>query len=56
MDASTRNLTDYGIHSTNDQTSIGGAQSLGCIRLADGDIDLVYSLLYEHWSTVEVRP
>jgi len=56
MDASTRNLTDYGIHSTNDQTSIGGAQSLGCIRLADRDIDLVYSLLYEHWSTVEVRP
>jgi lipoprotein-anchoring transpeptidase ErfK/SrfK len=56
MDENTQNLTDYGIHSTNDQSSIGRAESLGCIRLADGDIDLVYSLLYEHWSTVEVRP
>jgi len=56
LDATTRPLTNYGIHSTNDPDSIGSAESLGCIRLADDDIELVYSLLYEHWSTVEVRP
>ena len=56
LDEHTRSLGHYGIHSTNDPTSIGRAESLGCIRLADDDIELVYSLLYEHWSTVEVRP
>jgi len=56
LDEHTRMLTDYGLHSTNDPASIGTARSLGCIRLADEDIELVYSLLYEHWSTVEVRP
>lgn len=56
LDQTNRLLSNYGIHSTSDQSSIGRAESLGCIRLADGDIDLVYSLLYEHWSTVEVRP
>jgi len=56
LDDATRDLPDYGIHSTNDPTSIGKAASLGCIRLADDDIELLYQLLYEHWSTVEVRP
>jgi len=45
----------YGIHGTNDLSSIGKAKSHGCIRLADKDIDLVFSLLYEKMSTVEVR-
>ena len=44
----------YGIHGTNDPTSIGRASSLGCIRLVDDDIELVYAMLYEHWSTVSV--
>jgi lipoprotein-anchoring transpeptidase ErfK/SrfK len=48
--------TDIGIHSTNDPNSIGKANSLGCIRLADDDIDLVYSLLYDQWSCVYVVP
>ena len=56
LEPATKPLTDSGIHSTNDPKSIGSAESLGCIRLADEDIELVYSLLYEHWSTVEVRP
>jgi len=55
-DENTLPLTDYGIHSTNDPSSIGQAKSLGCIRLADKDIELAYNLLYEHWSTVEVCP
>jgi len=44
----------YGIHGTNDETSIGRAVSMGCIRLSDGDIEEVFSMLYEHWSTVTV--
>lgn len=50
------NLTGYGIHGTIDPSSIGGDQSMGCIRLANGDIDLVYELLAERVSVVEIRP
>ena len=46
----------YGIHSTNDQSSIGRRESSGCIRLRDADITLVYAMLYEKWSTVLVLP
>ena len=46
----------YGLHGTNEPESIGKSSSLGCIRLGDEDIELVFSLLYEQWSTVEVRP
>jgi len=49
-------LTGYGIHGTIDPASIGGDQSMGCVRLADGDIDLVYELLAERVSVVEIRP
>ncbi|MFB3894191.1 MAG: L,D-transpeptidase family protein [Phycisphaerae bacterium] len=55
-DENTSRMTNYGIHSTNDPASIGKEGSLGCIRLRDNDIDLVFSLLYEKWSTVETRP
>lgn len=56
IDDDTRNMEGYGIHGTDDPTSIGRADSLGCIRLSDPDIELVFSLLYEQHSTVEVRP
>ncbi len=55
-DENTRLLSDYGIHSTNDPGSIGQCRSDGCIRLADADIELVFSALCEDYSTVEVRP
>ena len=54
--ANTRMHEGYGIHGTNVPESIGRAESLGCIRLADSDIELVFSLLYEKWSTVRVLP
>ncbi len=56
IDDNTSRYEGYGIHGTNDLSSIGKAASLGCIRLADEDIDLVFSVLYEKWSTVSVRP
>lgn len=46
----------YGIHGTNDPGSIGKMASHGCIRLGDKDIEEVFMLLYEKWSTVEIRP
>jgi len=56
IDDATRRHEGYGIHGTNDPASIGQSVSLGCIRLGDTDIELVFSLLYEKWSTVRVRP
>jgi len=67
-DAQTARRTGYGLHSTNDQASIGKDASAGCIRLADADIDMVYAYFYEQrtsdmnpmglirWSTVQIRP
>ncbi len=45
-------LTSLGIHGTIDANSIGGDESMGCVRLAKGDIDTVYELLAEHISRV----
>ena len=56
IDEHTKGREGYGIHSTDKPDSIGKAESLGCIRLRDDDIEMVFRLLYEHWSTVEIRP
>ena len=50
------NFTSYGIHGTIDPDSIGGDESMGCVRLANGDIDIVYELLAEHISRVMIVP
>ncbi|MBL4697551.1 MAG: L,D-transpeptidase family protein [Phycisphaerales bacterium] len=49
-------LTSLGLHGTIDQNSIGANQSMGCVRLAEGDIDTVYELLAEHISRVLIVP
>ena len=49
-------FTSYGIHGTIDPNSIGDDESMGCVRLADGDIDIVYELLAEHVSRVLIVP
>ena len=46
----------YAVHGTNDPSSIGKMVSLGCVRLAEKDIEEVYAMLYERWSTVTIRP
>jgi len=48
--------TGYGIHGTVEKESIGQNMSMGCVRLADADIALVYELLGMHVSRVEIRP
>jgi len=56
VDENTRKLTDYGIHSTDDESTISKQSSLGCIRMRDKDIQEIYERLYEKWSTVETLP
>ncbi len=46
----------YGIHGTKDPSSIGKASSMGCIRLADDDIEMLFFMLYEQWSKVTILP
>ncbi len=45
----------YGIHGTIDPTSIGKQSSMGCIRLKNEDVEVVYKLLMAGKSTVIVR-
>ena len=55
IDENTNPHVGYGIHGTNEPESIGKAESLGCIRLVDADIELAFASLYEFWSTVKIR-
>lgn len=45
----------FGIHGTIEPDSIGQDRSMGCVRLGDGDIDLVYEMLTEGNSVVLIR-
>ncbi len=54
-DEQTKLLDGYGIHGTIDQTSIGRQMSMGCIRLYDDDIKLLYGMLVPEKSTVVIR-
>jgi lipoprotein-anchoring transpeptidase ErfK/SrfK len=44
----------YGIHGTIDPTSIGRMESMGCIRLKNEDVAVLFSTLVEGKSTVLV--
>ncbi len=46
----------YGIHGTIEPDSIGKQGSMGCIRLATGDIEQVFGLLLDGKSQVRVLP
>jgi LysM repeat protein len=55
-DEGTSGLLGYGIHGTIDPGSIGGQESMGCVRLLPDDVALAYELLVVERSTVEVLP
>jgi len=55
MSEHVRDVNGYGIHGTIDLDSIGEQQSMGCIRMRPDDIALVYELLTEHSSEIEIR-
>lgn len=44
----------YGVHGTNDPTSIGKSVSLGCVRMLNGDVEQVYTYLVEGKSSVTI--
>jgi lipoprotein-anchoring transpeptidase ErfK/SrfK len=46
----------FGIHGTNEPDSIGRNMSMGCIRLGDADIAMVYSMLEPGQSEIRVVP
>ncbi len=45
----------YGLHGTIEPKSIGSQESMGCVRLLPEDIRLVFSLLREGESVVQIR-
>ncbi len=49
-------LTGYGLHGTIDPASIGQQRSMGCVRMGDDDIALVYEMLEEQVSVVKIVP
>lgn len=53
-DDNTRGIEGYGIHATNDPSSIGRQASMGCVRMRDADVDEVFYTLFEGVSTVEI--
>ncbi len=51
-----RDLAGYGIHGTIQPESIGRQSSMGCIRMLPEDVEIVYEVLVEGASTIEIRP
>jgi lipoprotein-anchoring transpeptidase ErfK/SrfK len=52
----TRSLTGYGLHGTIEPESIGTEKSMGCVRMLHDDIGLIYELMTEGASTVQIVP
>lgn len=55
-DAASAQYTEYGLHGTIDPDSIGYERSMGCVRLAEPDIRLLYEALVDRVSTVRIVP
>lgn len=55
-DKNTEVLAGYGIHGTIDPESIGTDASMGCVRMLGDDIALVYEVLVEGGSQIEILP
>lgn len=55
LEEANRGLRGFGIHGTIDPDSIGKQESMGCIRMLPDDVALVYNVLSEPNSTVEVH-
>ena len=55
-DENTTVLAGYGLHGTIDPGSVGAEASMGCVRLHEEDVDLLYEMLTERDSRVEIVP
>jgi len=49
-------VVGYGIHGTIEPDSIGRQSSMGCVRLLPEDIEIVWEVLLDPVSTVQIRP
>ena len=49
-------ITGYGLHGTVEPDSIGQQKSMGCVRLGDEDVKLLYEMLVEQFSVVKIVP
>ena len=56
LDEASRGHTGFGVHGTIEPDSIGRSMSMGCIRLGDRDVEIVYELLAPRVSVVKVVP
>jgi LysM repeat protein len=54
MTEAIRDLAGYGIHGTIEPESIGRQESMGCIRLLNEHVEVLYEMLVERESTVEI--
>lgn len=51
-----KTITGYGLHGTIEPDSIGQQKSMGCVRLGDEDIRLLYEMMVEQISDVKIVP
>jgi LysM repeat protein len=51
-----RDMHGYGIHGTIEPDSIGRQASMGCVRMGSDDVALVWEVLLDGVSTIEIRP
>jgi len=49
-------VVGYGIHGTIEPQSIGRQSSMGCVRMLPEDIELIWEVLLDPVSTVQIRP
>ncbi len=56
VDRALADVIGYGIHGTSEPNSIGQQASMGCVRLGDSDVELVYEVLVEEASLVRIVP
>ncbi len=52
----TKDLRGYGIHGTIEPDSIGREASMGCIRMRDDDVQMIFNMLETGVSTVRIVP
>ena len=56
VDEALQDVIGYGIHGTIEPDSIGREKSMGCIRLHDDDVALLYEVLVDEASLVRIVP
>ena len=55
MEKHNKDFQSFGIHGTIDPGSIGKDMSMGCIRLLPNDVELIYEVVTQGNSTIEIN-